>query len=97
MPCRIVLGLGGHLSLLHRCRRMRLAFATVPFGLAASVNQARWQTQRLPQALFCTRHLAMITFVIITGEMQHSMQRQNFNLFRWRVSEQARILRRHLG
>jgi len=42
------------------------------------------------------RHLAMIAFVIIPGEMQHSVQRQNFDLFRRRVSEQARIVGRHL-
>jgi hypothetical protein len=51
----------------------------------------------LAQALFPPSHRAIVGFMIVSRQMQHSVQRQNLDFFRRRVAEAACILGRDIG
>ena len=56
-----------------------------------SLDQSQRQSQRFSQARFLALHLPIVMFVIVSGEVEHSMQSKNSNLVSDRMSQSTRI------
>ena len=64
--------------------------------LGASFDQTSCKSKSPSQFDFFVRHLTLIFVMIISRKMEHSMQNQNLNLVRDRMSKQARFMCRDI-
>lgn len=67
----------------------RYDLALIPLG---AFNQRTMQLQSPSQLSFFASHLAMIVLVVETGQVKDSVQNQNFDFFRQRMSEVVGII-----
>ena len=55
------------------------------------------KTECTAKTFFLARHSAAVGFVIVTCEVEHAVQNQNFQLLRGRVLVEARVAAGDLG
>jgi len=72
------------------------AIQAFPIGLLLSFKQSCWQSQCVPQPFFTACHFAAITLMVIPGEVQHAMEREDSNLICRRVPQLTRVLGRYV-